>query len=128
MSTNGENEARDALKQSVEKNRNEVRLAAETMLVLRGEIRDEISLRMPEAVADGIQRVLTTENAERLFNTFFEVMHKKTREGAGDLAIGGIKSVAKWGGLALMGVGVIFYFGGWAGLKLAWSFATRGAP
>lgn len=75
----------------------EVRLAAETIEVLREEMR--------HAAREAVDAMLTPERAKVVFEVFFTVLREQLASGAGTWMLGGVWSVVKvgfWGLLALV--------------------------
>lgn len=113
----GETAARAGLKGSVEKNRSEVALASETISLIRSEIR----LAVTEGIREGFHQAMTEENAEVLFDKFFEVMRRQAATKTGDLVLGSLSGLAKKALWVLVGTVVLYNLGGWAALKAGWA-------
>jgi hypothetical protein len=124
--TAGEEAARSALAESVERNRADVQLAHETVEVVRGVLRQE----MRDAVAEGIAMAMTDENAERFWVKGFEVAQqqakKRLRDGAGDLVLGGLRGLFKWGSMVVIALAFAYYVGGWSLVKTVWAAFNKG--
>jgi hypothetical protein len=124
--TAGEEAARHGLGESVHKNRAQMEMTQESRALLASMVREE----MRTAVTEGITAALTDENAERFWNKGFEVAQKQAkrrlREGAGDLVIGGVRGLVKWGGGAVVVLGFAYYVGGWQLVKTVWSTIMKG--
>jgi hypothetical protein len=126
----GERAARDALHGSVQENAEQMRLAEESRVLLsgivRGELRDELRL----AVAEGLASFLNEDQIERFWRKGFEVAHKESkkrlREAAGDLVLGGLRGLLKWGSMVAVMVAFAFYVGGFDLARAMWAAITRG--
>lgn len=101
-------------------------LTEESRLLLAAMLRDEMRL----AVAEGIAAAMTEENAERFWRKGFEVAQveakKRLREGAGDLVLGGLRGLLKWGSMAAVLVAFAYYVGGWTLAKAVWTAISTG--
>lgn len=123
----GEDAARAGLGASVERNKGQVAMTEESRLILAAMLRDEMRV----AVAEGIAAAMSEENAERFWKKGFEVAQaeakKRLREGAGDLVLGGVRGLLKWGSMVTVLVAFAYYLGGWAAAKAVWAaVAPRG--
>jgi hypothetical protein len=95
--------------------------------ILRNELRDEVRI----GVSEGITAAMTDEAAERFWAKGFEVAQKQAkqrlRDGAGDLALGALRGLFKWGSYALLTLAFAYYVGGWTLAKAAWTAIKQGA-
>lgn len=113
----GAEAAAAALRESVNRNRAQQEIVEESRLLLVSVIRTE----MRDAIREGILASLTDEAAERFWNKGFEVAQvqarQRLRDGAGDLVIGALKGLFKWGSMAVVLLAFAYYVGGWTLLK-----------
>lgn len=114
----GEKAARDALRESVEHNRTEVKLASETIRLLTAGVRQEVS----DGVAEGIVRAMTDENAERFWLKGFEIAQTQAANRAGWLVLGGLKRVF---GISVI-VLAVYLFAGSTAAKAILAALTKG--
>lgn len=127
----GEEAARAALGEDVERQRSQVEMlhGSRELLtsILRNELRDEVRI----GVAEGITAAMTDEAAERFWVKGFEVAQKQAkqrlRDGAGDLALGALRGLLKWGSYALLTLAFAYYVGGWTLAKAVWTTIKQGA-
>lgn len=122
MTTPSEEVARAVLLESVSKNRHEVQLAGETITLLTSGIREEVA----DAVAAGIARAMSDENAERFWAKGLEVLQRQATERTGRFVLGGLTQMVKkalWVGLFALAV---YSVGGWSLVKAMWLAATKG--
>lgn len=114
-------EAAAALRASKSINYGQQALTEESRLLLAAMLRDEMRM----AVAEGISAALTDENAERFWVKGFEVAQresrKKLRNAAGELVIGGLRGLLKWGSMAIVLLAFAWYVGGFAMVKAVWA-------
>lgn len=96
--TTAEDQARAAMRESVQENRHEVALAGETIRLLHSGLRAEVR----DAVSEGIAAALTDENARRFFAMFLEVAQEQAAKQAGLLVWGGVKRILMAGALATL--------------------------
>lgn len=116
--TPGEQAARDALHESVERNRAEVRLADETIQLLRSEVKN--------AVAAGIDEAMTAERARAFWAVGVEMLQQQARISAGRFVIDGIWAVLKRGFWVLIFLGAVYALGGWSLMVSAWKVLWAG--
>lgn len=109
----GEKAARDALRESMDTNREQVRLVTESRLLLRDDIRD--------AVREGITEAMTEENAERFWMKGFEIAQQQAAQRAGLLVLGGLKRIL---GIAAI-VMAIYMLAGAPAAKAVWAALTK---
>lgn len=109
----GEEAARAALLTSLAINRGEVRLADETIQLLRGEIKYAASQALMEAMTD--------EAAERFWAKGLEVLQRQASERTGRFVLGGLSGLAKKALMLAMAALILYNLGGLAALKAAWT-------
>jgi hypothetical protein len=105
----------------------EVRLDAETMDLLR----DEMRAASKEAAREGIESLFTEANARRFFKAGVAVVREEAKFAAGDIVLGGVKAFFRRAFWVLVFLGLALYFGGWPLLKaiaLAIYQAATGKP
>lgn len=119
MSTPGEKAARDALRDSVERNREEVRLATETIELLRSEMR--------QAVIDGIDKAMTEDRARVFWAVGLEMLQQQARIGAGRFVLDGLWAVLKRGFWLAIFIAAVYALGGWSLVASIWKaiFAAK---
>ena len=92
---------------------------------------DLLEKRMRAAVKAGIADAMTDENADRFWTKGFEVAQresrKRLRNAAGDLVIGGMRGLVKWGSMVFVMLAFAYYIGGGAMFKAAWTALTKGS-
>lgn len=120
MSTPGEKAARDALRESVERNREEVRLATETIELLRSEMR--------RAVIDGIDEAMTEERARVFWSVGLEMLQQQARISAGRFIIDGLWAMLKRGFWVAIFLAAVYSLGGWSLMVSAWKVLFAGKP
>jgi hypothetical protein len=117
----GAEAAAAALRESVAQNKRQQEVVEESRLLMLSLIRSEMKEAVQDAVRQGILASMTDEAAERFWNKGFEVAQlqarKRLRDGAGDLVIGALKGLFKWGSMAVVLLAFAYYVGGWTLLK-----------
>lgn len=117
----GEDALRAALRESLAINQREVRLADETIQLLRGEIKYAASQALAEAMTD--------DAAERFWAKGLEVLQRQATERTGRLVLGGLTELFKKAMLIAIAVVILYNAGGWALLKAVWSAgSSKGMP
>ena len=120
--TPAEEVARAVLRESISKNKHEVQLAGETITLLTAGIREEVS----DAVAAGIARAMSDENAERFWAKGLEVLQRQATERTGRFVLSGLTHALKkalWVGMLVL---AIYSVGGWSLVKTIWIAITKG--
>lgn len=110
--TPGESAAREALRESVALNRMEVRLAVETIELLRSEVR--------AAVQQGMDHAMTAERARAFWAIGLEMLQQQARISAGRFVIDGIWTMLKKGFWVAVFLGAVYALGGWSLMVSAW--------
>lgn len=104
--------ARDALRGSVDTNRQQQALTEESRVLLAAMLRDEMRL----AVAEGISAAMTDEAAEKFWNTGLAVLQRQAKTAAGGFVLGGLGALFRRVGLFVLLGGIVYWIGGWSAL------------
>jgi hypothetical protein len=124
-------EAAAALRASKAGNAAQQALVQESRELLTSFIRQEFGDQMRVSVAEGLAAFMSEANMERFWKKGFEVAQKESRkrlrDAAGDLVLGGVRGLAKWGSMALVLVAFAYYIGGFALAKTMWLAITKGS-
>jgi hypothetical protein len=110
--TAGESAAREALRQSVARNRIEVCLATETIELIRSEVR--------AAMQQGIDQAMTAERARAFWAIGLEMLQQQARISAGRFVIDGIWTMLKKIFWIAIFLAAVYALGGWSLMVSIW--------
>jgi len=114
--------AREALRRSVEENRHQVEISDETRLLLE----DMVEKRMRSAVADGIATAMTHENARLFMRSLLAEAQQLATEKTGQVVGSAVMALVKRGILFVFLGSIVYALGGWSALAALLKFLKAG--
>jgi len=108
----GEQAAREGLRQSVSKNRMQVELAQETISIVRHEVR--------AAIKDGMSDMMSQANMEKFWGVGVSMLQRQAAVKTGTFVGGVAMGILRKGLIFTILGGLVYAIGGWTALATLW--------